>query len=169
MSNEECLKTYPWMTPMLLRPNAKSLNYRVTDFTVDSRKFCQQIENFAKENGAIFNYNQEIKKLDIKNGKINGVHVANGTFIPADLGKLKKINNKKIILDVLVVVCSAIWTANFAIKSNIHMLPLRGASMDLLGTNMSDENLVQVKLTNKSFKSFGTLKEQVQSSDRLSP
>ena len=49
------------------------------------------------------------------------------------------------------------------------MLPLRGASMDLLGTNMSDENLVQVKLTNKSFKSFGTLKEQVQSSDRLSP
>ena len=31
------------------------------------------------------------------------------------------------------------------------MLPLRGASMDLLGTNMSDENLVQVMLTNKSF------------------
>ena len=31
------------------------------------------------------------------------------------------------------------------------MLPLRGASMDLLGTNMSDENLVQVMLMNKSF------------------
>ena len=30
------------------------------------------------------------------------------------------------------------------------MLPLRGASMDLLGTNMSDENLVQDMLTNKS-------------------
>ena len=95
MSNEECLKTYPWMAPMLLRSNAKSLNYRVTDFTVDSRKFCHQIENFAKENGAIFNYNQEIKKLDIKNGKINGVHLANGTFIPADLGKLNKIDKKE--------------------------------------------------------------------------
>ena len=31
------------------------------------------------------------------------------------------------------------------------MLPLRGASMDLLGTNMSDENLVQDMLTNKSY------------------
>ena len=36
-----------------------------------------------------------IKKLDIKNGKINGVHLANGTFIPADLGKLKKIDKKE--------------------------------------------------------------------------
>ena len=88
------------MAPMLLRPNAKSLNYRVTDFTVDSRKFCHQIEKFASENGAIFNYNQEIKKLDIKNGKINGVHLANGTFIPADLGKLKKIDKKGIILNL---------------------------------------------------------------------
>ena len=135
---------------MLLRSNAKSLNYRVTDFTVDSRKFCHQIENFAKENGTIFNYNQEVRKLDIKNGKITGVHLANGTFIPADLGKLENIifaNKTKMHLSV--VICSAIWTANFAIKSNIHMLPLRGASMDLLGTNMSDENLVQVKFTNK--------------------
>ena len=33
------------------------------------------------------------------------------------------------------------------------MLPLRGASMDLFGTNMSDENLVQVMLSNKSFTS----------------
>ena len=49
------------------------------------------------------------------------------------------------------MVCSAIWTANFAIQSNIHMLALRGASIDLIGTNMSDENLVQVMLANKFF------------------
>ena len=82
------------MASMLSRSNAKSLNYRVTDFTVDSRKFCHQIENFSKENGANFYYNQEVRKLDIKNGKINGVHLANGTFIPADLGKLKIENGK---------------------------------------------------------------------------
>ena len=75
------------MAPMLSRPNAKSINYRVTDFTVDSRKFCNQIENFAKENGAIFNYNCAVKKLNIKNGKVIGVQLTNGTFIPADLGK----------------------------------------------------------------------------------
>ena len=83
------------MAPMRLRPNAKSLNYWVTDFTVDSRKFCHQIEKFAKENGAFFNYTQEVRKLDVKNGKINGVHLANGTFIPADLGKLKKIDKEE--------------------------------------------------------------------------
>ena len=94
MSNEECLKTYPWMAPMLFRPNAKSLNYRVTDFTVDSRKFCHQIEKFSTENGVIFNYNQEVKKIDIKNGKVNGVHLDNGTFIPADLGKLKFLRHE---------------------------------------------------------------------------
>jgi len=138
---------------MLSRPNAKSNNYRVTDFTVDSREFCNQIENFAKENGAIFNYNCAVKKLNIKNGKVIGVQFANGTSIPADLGKLKEIDNKELIQNkiFLVMICSAIWTANFAIKSNIHMLPLRGASMDLIGTNMSDENLVQVMLTNKVF------------------
>ena len=87
MSNSECLKIYPWMAPMLSRPNAKTINYRVTDFTVDSRKFCNQIENFAKENGAIFNYNCAVKKLNIKNGKVIGVQLTNGTFIPADLGK----------------------------------------------------------------------------------
>ena len=82
------------MASMLSRSNAKSLNYRVTDFTVDSRKFCHQIENFSKENGVNFYYNQEVRKLDINNGKINGVHLANGKFIPADLGKLKIENGK---------------------------------------------------------------------------
>ena len=95
MSNAECLKIYPWMAPMLSRPNAKSLNYRATDFTVDSRKFCNQIENFAKENGAIFNYNCAVKKLNNKNGKVIGVQLANGTSIPADIGKLNEIDNKE--------------------------------------------------------------------------
>ena len=95
MSNAECLKIYPWMAPMLSRSNAKSLNYRTTDFTVDSRKFCNQIEYFAKENGAIFNYNCEVKKLNNKNGKVIGIQLANGTSIPADIGKLNEIDNKE--------------------------------------------------------------------------
>ena len=46
------------------------------------------------------------------------------------------------------------------------MLPLRGASMDLLGTNMSDENLVQVMLTNKSFIIWTYLRVGPDSPDR---
>ena len=87
MSNEECLNAYPWMSSMLSRIQSKSLNYRVTDFTVDSRKFCQQIEKFSVHKGAQFQYNKEVKELKIEDGIVKGICLHDGTFIHADLGK----------------------------------------------------------------------------------
>ena len=128
MSKSDCLKEYPWLSDWLANKNHTI--FRVTDFLMNSRKYCKFIESQAAENGVTFKYNSAVEEVVVKNNQATGVRLSNGEVVPADI----------------VVLCCALWTANFkCISSNIHMLPMRGASLDLHQWNMKGKStMVQV-------------------------
>ena len=125
LSEEKCLQEYPYLTNML--SGKERIIFRVPDFLLDSRKYCQEVTKQSSERSTVYQFNTKVKSLEKSGDHVIGVNLTDGRLIPADV----------------VVLCCALWTASFKTASNIQMLPMRGASLDLHGCEFN-ENLVQI-------------------------
>ena len=86
ISINECAKSYPWMTDLLNR-SFETAVFKVNDYSLDSRKFCNQLEKMSIANGVEFHYKTEVAEIIVEDQKAKGIKLTNGSIIPADLGR----------------------------------------------------------------------------------
>ena len=64
-SSDECAKSFPWMTDLLNR-SVKTAVFKVNDYSLDSRKFCNQLEKMSIANGVEFHYNAKVAEIIVE-------------------------------------------------------------------------------------------------------
>lgn len=64
-SSDECARSFPWMTDLLNR-SVKTAVFKVNDYSLDSRKFCNQLENMSIANGVEFHYKTRVSEIIVE-------------------------------------------------------------------------------------------------------
>ena len=65
ISINECAKSYPWMTDLFNR-SFKTAVFKVNDYSLDSRKFCNQLEKMSIANGVEFHYKTKVAEIIVE-------------------------------------------------------------------------------------------------------